>query len=110
YLSRDQPLTCTRRYMPTRGIPHNILHHQVYTKQLTTSKTQPHRQVNPEFRKQLRPREKNQAPKVDSSHERGLSRQHFTNFPSLPHPPLPYRCCEIVSRGQTLILAIIPID
>src|SRR5690625_5511296 len=40
------------------------------------------------FKKQLRPRERTQAAKVDSSHERGLSRQHFTNLPSLPHPPL----------------------
>src|SRR5690625_1089744 len=40
------------------------------------------------IKKQLRPRERTQAAKVDSSHERGLSRQHFTNLPSLPHPPL----------------------
>src|SRR5690625_7397780 len=38
--------------------------------------------------KHPRPRERTQAAKVDSSHERGLSRQHFTNLPSLPHPPL----------------------
>src|SRR5690625_3736688 len=69
-------------------LPKNNLNKQVFSKQLTPSKIQPIRQVNPEFRKQLRPRERNQASKVDSSHERGLSRQHFTNLPSLPHPPL----------------------
>src|SRR5690625_7994682 len=51
--------------------------------------------------KHPRPRERTQAAKVDSSHERGLSRQHFTNLPSLPHPPL---TPSLPSHSHTLTL------